>query len=342
MVYILVLNWNNWEASRDCLDALLKLDFPDCRLVVLDNGSSDGPEEKFREWAMGAGAGFVSYTRQEALAGGRPEEEDAKKKKTSGKRPLLVFIQNGENLGYPGGNNVGLRYGLARGDFEYAWLLNNDTLPEAGALQALVSCARQTGAAMAGSKLLYAHETETLQMAGGGMIWPAAGNAFIVASGQKDDGQWDKPFPLDYICGASLLVRKEVLCRVGFLDERYFLYWEDADWGVRARRAGFRLVYCPSSRVVHKEGATISKETGSKEGNKEAVSGISGKADYYWVRNGLYFTKKYYPWFLPLVPLAYLAKHTIVRLLKRQPCNLKYFLLGFLDFISGRTGRRNF
>ncbi len=248
-----------------------------------------------------------------------------------------MFIQNGENLGYSGGNNVGLRYALSKSDLEYVWLLNNDTLPERRALSALVSCARRTEAAMAGSKLLYAHQPDTLQMAGGGMIWPAAGNSFIAASGQKDDGRWDEPFTLDYVCGASLLASREVLLRAGLLDERYFLYWEDADWGARARRSGFKLVYCPASRVLHKEGATTGKENENGAG-----SGISAKADYYWVRNGLYFTKKFHPFFLFSVPLAYLAKYTVVRMARRQPLNLKYFILGFLDFLYGRTGHKTF
>ena len=329
MVYILVLNWNDWESTRDCLDALLKQDYPDYRLVVIDNGSTDDVEGKLKKWfsVFDAEAGFASYSRHEAEAGGRHDAGDTN-------RPRLVFIRNGENLGYSGGNNVGLRYALAQGDLEYAWLLNNDTLPEEGALSALVSCARQNGAAMAGSKLLYAHAPDTLQMAGGGMLWPAAGNALIIASGLKDDGRWDKPFSLDYVCGASLLVKKKVLHSVGLLDEAYFLYWEDADWGIRARRAGFfkKLIYCPASRVLHKEGAGL---TAGTEGGV-----ISGKADYYWVRNGLFFTKRYYPWFLPIVPFAYLAKHTLIRLLKGQPLNLRAFLSGLFDFLAGKTGPR--
>ena len=332
MVYILVLNWNNWDATRDCLEALLKQDYPDYKIILPDNGSADflTVEKNVKKWAFEAGAGFISYTRHEAESGGRPEE---KAKGPGTERPFLVFIQNGENLGYAGGNNVGLRYALKKNDFEYVWLLNNDTVPEESALSALVSCAQKNQAAMAGSKLLYADAPEkekpkNLQMAGGGMIWPAAGNAFIMGAGRKDDGQWDKPFPLDYVCGASLLVKKEVLFKVGLLEEKYFLYWEDVEWGIRAGRDGFKRLYCPDSRVLHKEGGTIGKAEG----------GISGKADYYWVRNGLYFTKKYYPWYLPVVLAAYLAKHTAIRILKRQPLNFRAFVSGLFDFLAGKTG----
>lgn len=88
MVYILILNWNNWEDSRTCLDALLEQDYPDFRLVLLDNGSSDGPEEKFRSWALEAGTGFVSYARQEAQAGGARVKRMPKKKRPPAKGPL--------------------------------------------------------------------------------------------------------------------------------------------------------------------------------------------------------------------------------------------------------------
>lgn len=327
-VYILILNWNNAEDTIDCLRAVFKTDYPDYQVVLLDNGSADGSEEKIRQWVSGAGIGFARYDRgrpargREANGGVRPGAESAAKNK----KPFLVFIQNGENLGYAGGNNVGLEFALARGDMGYAWVLNNDTLPETGALGAMVACLEAMGTGMAGPKLLYFDRPGIFQMAGGCRISPFLGNASLIAGGQKDDGKWDTAFELDCVCGASLLAKKEVIEAVGLLEPKYFLYWEDADWGIRARRAGFRLLYCPAAKVLHKEGAT--------------AGAMSAKSDYYWVRNGLYFTKRFYPWLLPLVPFSYLAKHTIIRSLKRQPLNLKACFSGLLDFFLGRSGEK--
>ncbi|MDA8171755.1 MAG: glycosyltransferase family 2 protein [Nitrospiraceae bacterium] len=317
-VYILILNWNNAKETIECLDAVFKTDYPDYQVVLLDNGSTDGSEEKIRQWVSGKGFQIIRYGRREATEGGRPEEVSLK--------TCLVFIQNGENLGYAGGNNAGLEFALARGDMRYAWLLNNDTLPEAGALKALVACCTEKGVGMAGPKLLYAGRPGVLQTAGGCKISPLTGNASVVAGGRSDDGKWDTPFELDSVCGASLLVKREVLEAVGLLEAKYFLYWEDADWSMRARRAGFKLLFCPAGRVLHREGATS--------------GAMSETSDYYWVRNGLYFTKKFYPWLLPLVPFAYLAKHTIVRMLRHKPLNLKAYFSGLLDFLLGRSGRK--
>ena len=317
-VYILILNWNNAKDTVDCLEAVFKSDYPDYAVVCLDNGSTDDSEEKIRQWASGAGLKWVGYSREQARRGGQPQEET---------RTRLIFISNGENLGYAGGNNIGLEFALARGDMRYAWVLNNDTLPEAGALRSLVSCCRETGVGMAGAKLLYTYDPGVLQMAGGCRLSPLTGNASPVAGGRADDGKWDAPFDLDSVCGASVLLKKEVLEAVGAFDERYFLYWEDADWSMRARRAGFRLVYCPAARVLHKEGGTL-----GGAGN--------ARADYYWVRNGLYFARKFYPGLLPLVPFSYMAKYTVIRMFRRWPLNLPAFFSGLLDFLRGRMGRR--
>ena len=121
------------------------------------------------------------------------------------------------------------------------------------------------------------------------------------------------------------MVTKEFINTVGLPDESYFLYWEDADWGLRARRKKFKLVYCPKSRVWHKEGGTS--------------GGINPLTDYYWTRNGLFFMKRFYPALLPLIPFSYLAKYTIVKLMRRQPFNFKSFLRGIVDFTKGKRGK---
>jgi GT2 family glycosyltransferase len=151
------------------------------------------------------------------------------------------------------------------------------------------------------------------------------GNAALLARDQKDDGRWNCVADLDYICGASLLVKKEVIENIGLLDDSYFLYWEDVDWGMRARIKRYALVYCAGSKVWHKEEATS--------------EGTSCIADYYWTRNGLFFMKKFYRWLLPLTLLSYLMKHTVLRLIRKQPTNFSAFIKGLQDFLKRRTGK---
>jgi hypothetical protein len=342
-VDILILNWNNWPDTVECLESVLQSSYPDYQVVVIDNASTDGSMERISEWAEGKlrpQSGFfeyapqnkpvpyIIYDRETAESGGRAERE----------RPLylsllppvhhpLVLIQTGSNLGYAGGNNAGIRYALGKGDAAYLWLLNNDTVVGKTALEEMVRCLEDgPSLAMAGSKLLYYHSPGVLHMAGGGRIVPWMGNASMIGANEKDDGRWDRALSPDYISGASLLVRTEALRAIGLMREDFFLYWEDADWGERARRTGHGLAYCPRSRVWHKEGGTS--------------GGITPLTDYYWVRNGLMFTRRYHPWLLPLVFLSYLAKYTLVRLLKGQPHHLGAFFRGVLDFLGGRSGKR--
>lgn len=338
-VYILILSWNNWKDTIECLESIYQSSYPDFQVVCVDNASSDDSERKIKEWTEGkhiAKSSFfthsshnkpipiVSYDRKTAEAGGAPEYELALTAQS--RHCPLIFIQSGENLGYAGGNNVAVRYAMRKGDWAYLWVLNNDTVVDKGALSAMVSAIeKDTCIGMAGSKLLYYDRPHVLQAAGGCKITPWLGNTRLVANNQEDNIKWDGPLALDYICGASVLVKKEVVEAIGLMDESYFLYWEDADWGVRARRNKYELLYCPESRVWHKEGGTS--------------GGINPLTDYYWIRNGLAFMKKFYPAYLPLVPISYLAKHTIVRILRRQPLNFIAFMRGVRDFCAGRTGK---
>ncbi len=295
LVYIIIVNWNNWKDTLACMESILENGYADFRLLVVDNGSIDSSEERIRMWAIEKGHS-------------------------------VEIIQTGANLGFTGGNNAGLKYALREKDCDYLWILNNDTVIDKNALRALVNCIESAPSiGMAGSKLLYYTEPSKIQNAGGCKIAPCLGNSVVVANNVLDDGSWESPFEPDYINGASLLVKKEVVEKIGLFDENYFLYWEDADWGVRARRAGYKLIYCPESRVFHKEGGTGGK--------------LNPLTDYYWTRNGLYFVKKFYWWYVPLVIGAYFFKFLIVRPLKGQPTNLASFLRGIADFLSGKWNK---
>ena len=230
-------------------------------------------------------------------------------------------------MGYGAGNNVGIRYLLKKGDGPFIWILNNDTVVDKNALLKLISCVKEDKSiGMIGSKLLYYEEPNILQAAGGGKISPWLGNTKLTACNQDDNGTWDRSFELDYICGASLLIKKTVLEDIGLMDEQYFLYWEDADWGTEAKKKHYRLIYCPESKVWHKEGSTS--------------GGVTKLTDYYWVRNGLLFTRKFYPLLLPIIPFSYFIKYTIVRMLKKQPLNFYSFLSGTRDFLQGKKGKQ--
>jgi GT2 family glycosyltransferase len=339
-IYILILTYNNWRDTIECLESVVGNSYPVYQVVCVDNASTDGSEQKIKEWADGSRTvsskilqfsrankpiSYITYDKTSAEKGGDPEREK-KILLEVGAYPL-VYIRVDTNLGYGGGNNVGMRYILKKADGIYIWILNNDTVVDKNAISKLVSYvekAKRIG--MAGSKLLYYDKPDILQAAGGGEISPWVGNARLIGNNEQDSGKWDRPLQLDYICGASLFIKREVLEDIGLLDEQYFLYWEDVDWGMEARRKHYSLMYCPESKVWHKEGGT--------------TGGSTQLADYYWVRNGLLFIKKFYPVLLPFIPFSYFMKYTIVRVIEKQPLHFGSFLSGIGDFLMGKKGKR--
>jgi len=179
-VYIVIINWNGWKDTIECLESVFRNDYSNYQVVVCDNGSLDGSMEHITAWAAGGldvylpkndqlrdlsfppvskPIRYVQYDRKEAESGGKPWADDIR----------LILIQTSANLGFAGGNNVGFRYALARDDFAYIWLLNNDTVIRPDALIKLVMKIKEKPKiGMCGSTLLYYHDPELIQAAGGG------------------------------------------------------------------------------------------------------------------------------------------------------------------------------
>ncbi len=170
-VYVLILNWNNWNDTVACLESVFQNSHEDYQVVVIDNASTDGSEGKIIEWAEGrhrVESGFfafdpgnkpiphIRYDRETAERGGLPEKERSLRASLNPSIPHpLVLIQTGGNRGYAGGNNIGIRYALGKGDCGYIWILNNDTVIEKNALVEMLRCAEsEKNAGMVGSKLL--------------------------------------------------------------------------------------------------------------------------------------------------------------------------------------------
>ena len=275
MAAVVLLNWNGWQDTIECLESLLASDYPDFRVVVCDNCSRDGSLERIQSWADGHVQARMSgppwrnlepgpirkpviwtrYTRAEAERGGN-DERDAK----------LVLIDNEANLGFAGGNNVGLRYALARKEFAYFWLLNNDTVVARDALRRLVGRLESVpGAGMAGATLLYYHQPDRVQAWGGGRYDPRLGissHLGILAPAEQKPDVAEVEREMAYVVGASLMVSRPFLENIGLMDERYFLYYEEIDWACRAR-GRYALTYAADSLVYHKEGGTVgSSHTG--------------------------------------------------------------------------------
>lgn len=261
LVYIVLLNWNGWRDTDACLESLAGLSYPNFRVVVVDNASSDGSEARLREL-----------------------------------HPDVPLLQSGANLGFAGGNNVGLRYALEHGA-AYVWLLNNDTLVERDALGELVAKMQaDPSLGLCGSTLLYEAQRDMVQALGGARYNRWLGTVAHIGQHQPFDPQTDEGAverQLDYLIGASTLASRAFLERVGLLQEDYFLYFEELDWAARAGGT-FGLGYAAKSFVYHKEGSSI----GGSDTAKDAKSYVS---DFYSLKNRVRFTKRFYPYALPSV-----------------------------------------
>jgi GT2 family glycosyltransferase len=225
------------------------------------------------------------YNRSQAETGGSNADNKVR----------LILIQTGANLGFAGGNNVGLKYISAKNDCEYIWLLNNDTVVRPDALSYLVQRMKERpDAGICGSTLPYYHQPNK--------IWAFGGATYNKWIAKPRCIGLNEPFSpdidvlhiedhLDFIAGASMLVSQSFLRDIGLMSEDYFLYFEEQDWAVRAR-GRYALVNASKSIVYHKVGASTSLH--GSQGN-------TSMADYFMFRNSILFTYKYYPYALPFV-----------------------------------------
>ena len=320
-VCIVLLNWNNWSDTLECLESLFRLDYPDFKVVVCDNASTDGSQEKIRAWAAGE-LEIVTELRLPGASGRscpKPvvmtELERDAAEHGDGEVPAesrLLLVHNGANLGFAGGNNVGLRYALRCADIDYCWVLNNDTIVAADALQKLVErMAKSPMPGLCGSTILEYRHPERINALGGALYNRWLGLAWHLGRSRSwprkiEVGSVEKK--MDYVVGASMFVSREFLLKVGLMEDSYFLYFEELDWAVRARGM-FPMAWAPESLVYHKVGGSI--------GTRSHPARKSWTSDFYTLRNRIRFTRRYYPYALPTVYLGLIGA-IILRLLFGQ------------------------
>jgi len=359
-VYIIILNYNTWPETVECLESVLRIDYPNYQVVVIDNCSTNHSFEYIQRWAEGEALShsirpnnalkhlcdpplkkptpYLCYTRKEAELGGNTDLESAIMQTNMGPpvittRYPLIIVQAEKNFGFAGGNNIGLRYACAKDDFEYVWILNNDTLVEADALRNLIESAeddkqQDRSVGIRGVKLLYYDQPDVIQGVGGKYHkWNALGTH--IGNNEKDYGQYDsRNLPMDYVMGASMLVSKEFLDDVGLMCEDYFLYMEEMDWVERGRKKGWEIAYCYKSKVYHKEAGSI--------GSNPEHGTISELGYYCGYRNRILFTKRFYPKYVTCVYLSLLGV-MIYRATKRQFNIAKLILQVIIDSLRNRT-----
>lgn len=323
-VCIVLVNYKTWKDTVECMESIMKSDYSNYQIVVVENGSGDDSWQNLLKWTRGEMTHTaepsnplyklsfppaqkpILYFRSHA-----GESDTLRLGPMEGIMPVL-YIKSEMNLGFAGGNNTGIRYALNSG-FDYVWLLNNDTVIEKDAISELVRFAEEKSSkgkklGIIGSKLMVYDKPQKMQGVGA-VFNKYSGKSKIIGAQEVDQGQYDNTdIQCNYVIGASMFVSKQFLLDVGLMSEEYFLYNEENDWSARARLKGWDVGVAVKSKVYHKQGAST--------GNSPKKSKWQIKALNYKYRGKIKLYKKYYR---PQLPFLYL--HLISR-------SIKYILKG--------------
>lgn len=244
-VSIVVLNWNGREDTLECIESVRAITYPNYEVIVVDNGSTDG-----------------------SVA--------AIKKKFSD----LRVLETGRNLGYAGGNNVGIQAALSQGA-EFVLLLNNDTVVAPDLLDEFVHSARQFPDAAAFCGKIYRYE-EPDRIWWAAARWVESEGSFVCPlEGALDNCSTDdSATDTDYACGCGMFIRSALIKKVGPLDSRYFLTFEETDWCFRVRRLGYRCLFIPKAKIWHKGSVSFRGDD-------------SPLYSYFFTRNRLLFAERH-------------------------------------------------
>lgn len=221
LVYVITINWNNWPVTRDFLEHYQQLTYPNYRLLVVDNGSTDGSP-------------------------GRVAEQF----------PHIEQIYTGQNLGFAAGMNVGITQALAEGA-KFIFLANNDTTVQPDILEHLVAAAQTSQVALVSPVIYYSDEPTRIWSAGA-EVYEANLELKGNRKGQIDNRPEEtRPYQVQFVTACGLLITAECVQKVGLLDEQFFMYYEDSDYSRRVQAHGLHILVAPQAKMWHIVSATI-------------------------------------------------------------------------------------
>jgi len=270
-IAIIVLNWNGKHDTIACLASLSALDYPHYTILLVDNGSTDGSVPCIQE-----------------------------------RFPHVHCIALPENIGFAAGNNAGIAYALQQGA-DYLLLLNNDTIVASDLLlRFLEGFAASPQAGILGARIYQFDQKDTLDHLGGMWVKKEA-KMHLIGFREKDPTPLPQSLiPLDYVCGACMIIQRSVIDAIGMLEPRYFLYWEENDFCLRAQKAGFSTYSCPQAKIWHKISASLT-------GGRPHAAYFNWRGRLLWIerqytpyeRVGIYF-KTIFPAIFKLIKLKLL------------------------------------
>ncbi|MBT9169713.1 MAG: N-acetylglucosaminyl-diphospho-decaprenol L-rhamnosyltransferase [Actinobacteria bacterium] len=338
-VAIVVLNWNGWQDTIECLESLQKLTYPNYQVIVVDNGSTDGSVEKIKEWARGeipVKSRFVSYDpetkpvycleydRATAEAGGTAEEEAKLEQFPSDRR--VVLIRTGQNLGFAAGNNVGFRYAVKRG-YRTLGPLNNDVSVTPNYLTQVVQALENQPMLMAISPKILKYDQISIFYGGGWIrMWQARWG--YIGYNSKDTNQWTGIRETGFVSGACFVARADLFRTIGFFDEDFFFSNEEMAFGYKARSHGFRMAVDLDAVIYHREGSSYGDDDSFRR--------------YYSAKYRLLMIKKYGKGFEKLLGFSLWALTRVAKFaawaLQKKSYLMKAEIQAIMDASKGRFG----
>jgi len=279
-VYIVLLNWNGVDDTVECIESIKKNTYTNYRIVIVDNGSSGNDVQELRDEYKGK----------------------------------VDIIKAGQNYGFPGGCNIGIKHALEKGA-DCILLLNNDAVVDGEFLDKLVEVMEKDNKiGIVGSLIYFYDKPDTIQYAGGNINWWLGIDGTYLCN-SKDVGQFKGVIEKDYICYASVLIKKDVFRDVGYLDEHYFFSIEEFDFCTRAKRVGYKTVLQPASKIWHKWATSYNKFPAYPETMKLLKQKLGWRSYKLWWR--LYKTYSPPVWFVvPFVLQITPLSHTITLVLR--------------------------
>jgi hypothetical protein len=271
-VGVILLNWNGAEFTIPCVKSLQAQTFSNIDIIVVDNGSTDDSLAQF----------------QHQFEGG------------------VKVLRMGKNLGFTGGNNVGIEFAMKHGA-DYILILNNDTVADPKFVEELVKVGESDGTiGIVTGKIFYYEPNDVLWYAGGDVhrgLLRFSHRGLL----EKDSGKFDTVAESQFITGCCMLVRRGVFEKIGLFDNRFFIYAEDADLSLRALRFGYKLQYTPHALLWHKESASMRKNT------LRANTGTVSPSQYYLsTRNFIFVVRKHSPPLEKVISISYLIMKSLV------------------------------
>ncbi|AAK81009.1 hypothetical protein BJV85_000828 [Clostridium acetobutylicum] len=292
-IYIILVNYNNFQDTIECVKSLRKIkNYHNYKVIIVDNDSKNDSVSKIKSFLQDC-----------------------------------LLIESKKNLGFAGGNNLGIKYAMKH-NADYVLLLNNDTVVENDFLDKLLEVHENYGnVGIVGGKIYYYYDKNRIWYAGG-KINKFTGKTKHIGVNEIDEGQYNNISITGYVTGCMMLISKGAIEKCGVMDEKYFLYYEETDWNVRIKNAGFKIMYTPLSKIYHK------------------VSSTTGKSDlimsYYYDRNRYYFVFKNFNWVCKLSVTLYILVRLYAKLFKAIAINdvkrkhlIEYTIISIKNNIMG-------